>query len=183
MQRRHLAAAALALVLVLAGCGGGGSGGGSGDEHPLGQKVVVKTTNPGATTAPTTLAITVKAVRKGTMQELTSAGYTVDEDARDNTPYYVDVSYRNQGQSPIKKQLDVGLEDGDGNLITSTVVFDFGGKPFAKCPRTFEGVLAPGKSYSACTLFLVPPDKTPKRVSFLPSIPGKATDFVYWKTA
>jgi hypothetical protein len=178
-------AGSLALVLALAGCGGGsgGGGGGSGGDHPLGTRVVVQTTNPGAKTKPTNLAITVKAVRKGAMKDLTSAGYTVDKDARDDTPYYVDVGYENTGKSPIKKQLDVSFEDGDGNLITSTVVFDFGSKPFAKCPRVFEGVLAPGKSYAACTLFLVKPGVTPKRVSFLPSVPGKATDFVYWKAA
>lgn len=184
MARRLFAAGALALVLAVAGCGGGSkSGGGSGGDHPLGTRVVMQTTNPGATTPPTTLAMTVKAVRKGAMKDLTAAGYTVDKDARDHIPYYVDVKYENTGTKPIKKQLDVGMEDGDGNLISSTVVFDFGNRPFAKCPRVFEGVLAPGNSYQACTLFLVAPDVTPKRVSFLPSIPGKATDFVYWKSA
>jgi len=181
---RLLAAGSLALALVVAGCGGGSkSGGGSGGDHPLGTRVVMQTTNPGATTPPTTLAMTVKAVRKGAMKDLTAAGYTVDKDARDHTPYYVDVKYENTGTKPIKKQLDVGMEDGDGNLISSTVVFNFGNKVFAKCPRVFEGVLAPGKAYQACTLFLVAPDVTPKRVSFLPSLPGKATDFVYWKAA
>jgi hypothetical protein len=182
VRGRHLVAGLVPLVLVLAACGGGGGGGG--DEHPLGTKVVVQHTIPGGKGPGTTLGVTVKAVRKGTQEELKAGGFTIDKEDQDKTPYYVDVGYANQGSNPIKRQMDVGLEDGDGNLITSTVIFDFGGgKPFAKCPAVKGGVLAPGQTYATCTLFLVPPGTEPKRVSFLPNVPGKATDFVYWKAA
>ena len=182
MRGRHLVAALFPLALALAACGGGGAG--SGDEHPLGTKVVMQHTIPGGKSPGTTLGVTVKAVRQGTQQELKAGGFTVDKEDQDKTPYYVDVSYANQGSNPIERQMDVGLEDGDGNLITSTVIFDFGGgKPFAKCPAVKGGVLAPERSYATCTLFLVPRGTTPKRVSFLPNVPGKAADFVYWKAA
>jgi hypothetical protein len=133
--------------------------------------------------AATTLGITVLKVRKGTQAELTQGGYTIDAKNKDDTPYYVDVRYENQGTAAIKRSLDVGLEDQDGNLITAVTIFNFGGKPFAQCPAIKDGEVAPGSSYESCTLFLVPKGKEPSRVSFLPYTPGKETDFVYWKAA
>jgi hypothetical protein len=174
--------ACLALSLGLAACGGGGGGGSA---HPLGEQVVVQHTQLVGTAAgpSTTLGITVLKVRKGTQAELKAGGYKVDPKNQDDTPYYVDVRYANKGSEAIKRDLGVSLEDQDGNLISSTLIFDFGGKPFAKCPRVTEGKLAPGQSYESCTLFLVPPDRDPKKVSFLPHTPGKDTDFVYWDVA
>lgn len=176
------------LALAVAGCGGGGSksGGSSSSEHPLGAQVVVQHTEIGATgsNAPhTTLGIAVLAVRKGTQQELKAGGYQIDAKDQSKTPYYVDVRYANKGASAIKRNLGVGLEDEDGNLISEVTIFDFGGKPFAKCPHVAEGELKPGESYKACSLFLVPPGKKPSRVSFLPYDPKQATDFVYWKVS
>jgi len=174
------------LVLAIAGCGGGGGSGGgkSSSELPLGTKAVVTHTQiaSGAQKAATsTLAITVLKVRKGTQQELTQGGFTVDAKNKSDTPYYVDVRYENTGSAAIKRSLDVALEDQDGNLITSVVIFNYGGKPFAKCPTINEGELAPGSSYESCTLFFVPQGKQPSRVSFLPYNPKKETQFVYWK--
>jgi hypothetical protein len=122
----------------------------------------------------------VLAVRKGTQDELKAAGYTVDKDSRDTTPYYVDARYANKGSRPLKRDIDVGLEDEDGNLIGSTLIFNYGNKPYAKCTKVNEGRVAPGQSFESCTLFLVPNDKAPGKVSFLPNQPGTATDFVYW---
>ena len=174
------------LVLAIAGCGGGGGSGGgkSSSELPLGTKAVVTHTEiaSGAQkAATTTLGITVLKVRKGTMQELRQGGFTVDAKNKSDTPYYVDVRYENTGSAAIKRSLDVALEDQDGNLITSVVIFNYGGKPFAKCPTINEGELAPGASYESCTLFFVPKGKQPSRVSFLPYNPKKETQFVYWK--
>ena len=174
------------LVLATAGCGGGGGSGGgkSSSELPLGTKAVVTHTQiaSGAQKAArTTLGITVLKVRKGTQQELTQGGFTVDAKNKSDTPYYVDVRYENTGSAAIKRSLDVALEDQDGNLITSVVIFYSGGKPFATCPTINEGALAPGASYESCTLFFVPQGKQPSRVSFLPYNPKKETQFVYWK--
>jgi hypothetical protein len=185
MQSRFLLAG---LVLALAACGGGGGGAGgkSGSELALGTKAVVTHTQIASgnqKAATTTLGITVLKVRKGTMQELTQGGFTVDAKNKSDTPYYVDVRYENQGSAAIKRSLDVSLEDQDGNLITSVVIFNYGGKPFAKCPAIKEGEVAPGSSYESCTLFLVPKGKEPSRVSFLPYTPGKETQFVYWKAS
>jgi hypothetical protein len=180
MSTRHLLAILSAAVsLGLAACGGGGGGGSA---HPLGEQVVVQHTQLVGTSAgpSTTLGVTVLKVRKGTQAELRTGGFRVDPKNRDDKPYYVDVRYTNKGAQAIKRDLGVSLEDQDGNLISSTLIFDYGGRPFEKCPRVTEGKLAPGQSYESCTLFLVPKDRKPKKVSFLPNTPGKATDFVYW---
>ena len=187
MTRRLIASlACAALALGLVACGGGGGGGGGakgGSTHALGEQAVVQHTQivGGGGAAPrTTLAITVLKVRKGTQEELRQGGYTVDAKSRSATPYYVDVRYANKGAQAIKRNLDVSLEDQDGNLITSTVIFNYGGRPFGKCPKIDTGNLAPGKSYKSCTLFLVPKGRNPSKVSFLPYDPKHATEFVYW---
>jgi len=173
-------------VLALAACGGGGGGGKSSSDLALGTKTVVTHTQIASgnqKAATTTLGITVLKVRKGTQHELTQGGLTVDAKNKSDTPYYTDVRYENTGSAAIKRSLDVGLEDQDGNLITAVTIFNFGGKPFAKCPAINDGEVVPGSNYESCTLFLVPKGKEPGKVSFLPYSPAKETQFVYWKAA
>jgi len=177
MSARRVAALALvSLTLSLAACGGGDGGGSS---HPLGEEVVVEhAQDPSGT--PSSLGITVLAVRKGTQEQMKQGGFTLEGDELTRTPYYVDTRFENQGAAPIKRQLSVSLEDQDDNLITSTTIIDLGGAPFADCPKAGDEALAPGQSYKDCTLFLVPEGREPAKVSFLPTDPGTATDFVYW---
>jgi len=179
MSTRHVIPLALAaLGLGLAACGGGGGDGGS--NLALGAEAVVEHTQIGEGGASTTLGITVLAVREGTQEELEQGGFTLDPEEQSTTPYYVDVRYENQGADVIARQLGVGLEDEDGDLISSTVIIDLGGAPFEKCPKISEGELAPGESYESCTLFLVPEGSEPSKVSFLPYDPESETEFVYW---
>jgi hypothetical protein len=181
--RRIAPVACAVLALGVSACGGGKS---SAPAHALGEQVVVQHTEIAskAAKAPTTkLGITVLHVRKGTQAELKAGGFQIDAADQSKTPYYVDVTYANKGTQAIKRQLYVGLEDKDGNLISATTIFDFGGKPFAKCPNISDGMLQPGESYSSCTLFLVPDGHDPAKVSFLPYDPKHETQFVYWKTA
>jgi hypothetical protein len=183
MSARRIAPVVCAvLALGVSACGGGSSAA----SHPLGEQVVVQHTeiaSQGKHAPTTTLGITVLHVRKGTQAELKAGGYQVDAEDLSKTPYYVDVHYVNKGSEAIKRQLGVSLEDGDGNLINATTIFDYGGKPFAKCPRIYEGTLKPGQSYDSCTLFLVLEGKEPSKVSFLPYDPKNETDFVYWDAA
>lgn len=170
------ALAATALALGLSACGGGGGK----DALPLGQEATVGYQQP-PNGPRTTLGLTVLKVRKGTQEELKQAGYTVDEDARTSTPYYVDARYENKGQATVKRNIDVGLDDTDDNLIGSTLIFDYGGKPFQLCKNVKEGTFAPGDSYESCTLFLVPEGTDVGTVHFLSDEgPGKEPKFVYW---
>lgn len=187
-MKRHLAARAIvlsALAFVLAACGGGGGGGGG--THALGEEAVVahsELTDTGETAATTTLGITVLAVRQGSHAELEEHGFEADPEDQDTTPYYVDVRYENQGDAAVEKPLNVSLEDTDGNLIGSTLIFNYGDQPFPPCEADDKGKLQPGDSFESCTLVLVPPGVEIATVSFL-SNPGggEEPEFVYWEVA
>jgi hypothetical protein len=173
--------AALEAALALSACGGGGGAA----ALPLGEEAVAgygERNDAGAYTGVrTTLGITVLAVRKGTQDDLTKAGFEVDEDARDSTPYYVDVRYENQGQATVERNFSVSLEDEDGNLLPSTLIFNFGDRPFEPCEAVKEGKLAPGESYESCTLVLVPEGADVGQVSYLSDNgPDKEPEFLYW---
>ena len=168
-------------ALAVAGCGGGGGGSSS---LALGEEAVAQHADSGdADATPTTLGVTVHAVRQGTQQELEDGGFTLDPDEQELTPYYVDASFENQGTQTIDRRLRPGLEDGDGNLINATTIISLGGPPFEKCPQPTEGRLESGQTYESCTLFLVEEGREPDRASFLPYVPGEETDFVYWEVS
>ena len=171
--------ATIAAGLVVAGCGGGGGGSSA---LALGEEAVVQHADTGdAEATPTTLGVTVLAVRQGTQQELEDGGFTLDPDEQELKPYYVDARFENQGDQAIDHRLRPGLEDEDGNLISATTIISLGGPPFDKCPQVSgEGQLEPGESNESCTLFLVEEGREPDRASFLPYVPGEETDFVYW---
>ena len=170
--RRH---AWLAVLLMLAACGGGVAA------LPLGEEAVVEHAQlVGDTFAPkTTLAISILAVRTGTIAEL-EAAFEIDPDQRTKRPIYVDVRFENRGSQAINRELGVSLEDQDGNLISNVVIFNYGGDVFAPCPDNTEGELAPGEQFETCSLFFVDEGRTPTRVSFLPLPLGNDTVSVYW---
>jgi hypothetical protein len=172
--------AALALVMVGVARLTGGDGA---KPHPLGTEVVVGHTDvsggqPGVRTR---IGLTVLAVRKGTQQELRANGLRVDPEDESATPYYVEARFANKGPNAVKRNLTVGLEDSDGNLIPSTLVFGLGDEPFEPCPTIAEGTLQPGESYESCTLVLVPDGVDVGKVEFLSDEgPGEEPEFVYW---
>ena len=175
-----LALVAVAMVLVAQRTGDDGPA-----AHPLGTEVLVghEDVSGGAPGVRTQIGLTVLAVRRGTQEELAANGLEVDDDARDATPYYVDARYANRGERAVKRNLSVGLEDTDGDLMGRTLIFGLGaGEPFAPCPRVLEGTLEPGESYESCTLVLVPDGVDVGRVHFLSTSPGEEPEFVYWAT-
>jgi hypothetical protein len=181
---------AVVLLVLFVACGGddgGGSGAGGAPEdevHALGEGVAVgwnERDAVGARGVDTTLEVTVLDVREGTHDELTDAGFEVDEEDRDTTPYYVDARYENTGDGTITRNLDVSLEDSDGNLIGSTLIFDYGNKGFPPCENVTDGKLKPGQTYESCTLFLVPEGIELGQVSFLSDEGADVPpEFVYW---
>jgi hypothetical protein len=179
-----LALALASTALALGACGGDGNGS---KAHALGEEAPVgygERDDKGAYTGVrTTIGLTVLAVRKGTQEELKEHGFEVDAEARDTTPYYVDARFENQGDQPVKRNLDVSLEDADGNLIGRTLVFNYGNKPYKPCTEVTEGTLKPGESYESCTLFLVKEGVEVGKVSYLSDNgPDKEPEFVYWES-
>lgn len=169
------------MFILLAGCGGDG-----GEVHALGDTVTVgynQRTDTGARGVDTSLEITVTSVEEGTHDDLTDAGFEVDAEDRDTTPYYVHVRYENVGDGTVERNIGVSLEDSDDNLIGSTLVFDYGDTGFPPCESVDEGEFAPGDSYESCTLVLVPDGVEVSKVSFLSDEgEGVEPEFVYWET-
>jgi hypothetical protein len=169
-------------MLVLTACGNGGGSGGE-EVLALGEEAVVEyteTAEGGTPSAATTLGATVLGVRQGTQEELSQGGLEVDPEDRNATPYYVDVRYENEGQNEVTRNLNVSLEDSDGNSLPTTLVFDFGGEPFEPCTEVSEGTLAPGESYESCTLTLVPEGADVARVLFVSQKANAEIVFSYW---
>lgn len=168
------------VLLVLAGCGGGG-----GDVHALGETATVgynNRTETGARGVDTSLEVTVVSVEEGSHDDITDAGFEVDAEDRDTTPYYVTARYENVGDGTVERNASVSLEDSDGNLISSTLVFDYGDKGFPPCESVDEGEFAPGDSFESCTLVLVPEGVEVAKVSFLSDEgEGVEPEFVYWE--
>jgi hypothetical protein len=171
---------AFGMAFVLAACGE------DVQVHPLGGEAIVgynERTDTGERGVSTRLGITVLRVRQGTHEELRQSGFEADPEDQNTTPYYVDARYENQGPNAVTRNLSVSLEDSDGNLIGSTLIFNFGDSPLEACPQVNEGTLAPGESYESCTLFLVPEGVNIGRVSFLSDNgPNQEPEFVYWET-
>jgi hypothetical protein len=177
----------LTSIVLLAACGGddggGGSvggGGGEEDAHAMGETVSVGYADASDQTS-TTLDVTVLDVREGTQDELSEGGLEVDPEDQSSTPYYVDAKYENTGDGTVPRSMDVSLEDADGNLINSVVIFDFGDQGFAPCENVSDGNLKPGDSFEDCTLFLVPEGLEVSQVSFFatPKV-GEPSVFIYW---
>ena len=150
-------AAIVGSLAVLAGCGGGGGGGD--DVLAQGETGVVeytKTTKAGTPGDPTTLAVTVTDVRRGTKEELTKGGLELDEDNSDSTPYYIDSRFENRGQNAVPRNISLMLEGSDEKSLPGTLFLNYGDKPYKPCPDKSKGTLKPGESFETCTLVLVP---------------------------
>lgn len=161
------------------------TGGNGAKANPLGTEVVVgqHDVSEGEPGVRTQIGLTVLAVRTGTQQELEANGLQVDSEDKGATPYYVDARFANKGPNAVKRSLDVGLEDSDGNLLPRTLIFGLGTDPFKPCTEVTEGTLKPGESYESCTLVLVPEGRDVDKVHFLSDNgPGEPPDFVYWAT-
>jgi hypothetical protein len=182
MASRVIAVLALAMAAVaMTGCGGDGDDGD--DVLALGETAVIEytpTTSSGAPGNPTMLGITVTAVRRGTQDELAEGGLEVDAEDQNATPYYIDARYENRGQKPVERAIDVSVEGPDGETLPSTVVFNFGGRPFKPCRNVSEGTLAQGESFEDCTLVLVPGGDEADTVLFVSQKANNEIVFTRW---
>ena len=174
----------LGLIMVgIAQLTGGDDGGSDGDSLALGETAVVEYTQSDDSGKPgpeTMLAVTVNDVRAGTRDELTKAGFEIDDEGKNSTPCYIDARYENRGQAPVKKTINVDLEDSDGESLPSTLIFDYGDKGFKPCQGVTKGTLAPGKSYESCTLVLVPEDQEVDKVLFVSQKANSEIVFTRW---
>lgn len=169
------------VVSSLAACGSGGTGGPA--KLALGTRAEVAYTAPASgdnAAVDTRIAVTVLAVRKGTQSELVEGGFTIDDDIKDSTPYYVDVRYENVGTGEALTDQSVLMEDTKNNTVSGTIVLNLGGEPFSHCVAVETKPLPAGQSYEECTLFLVPKGKKIDRVRFVSQGPDAKITFTDW---
>jgi hypothetical protein len=111
------------------------------------------------------LAITVTRLRKGTLKDF--ADFTLDEQTKKSTPYYVDAKVKNIGASKLSKvPPPLYLVDGTNALVqASTFESDFKPCNAGPLPRRFK----PGKSTKVCLVYLVADKGKLNTVSFRPT--------------
>lgn len=126
---------------------------------------------------PTKVGVRVTAVRKGSVADL--AGFNLDRRQRRSTPYYVDASFKNLGRFGLSRNLlRASLEDADGREYRPTTVVMIGGT-FRRCPGPGSAKLRPGRSFTACSVVMLPKGARPGRVRFQGDV---AKDPLFWKT-
>ena len=162
-------AMAFALSLLLGACGTEPEG------HALGTVVDTEYVDQVTGASEGTGTVAVTDVRRGSVSELAEA-FELDADEKDMTPYYVDVTFTNDGDGVVDLHTPSGV-DGDDNLLQPLVVIAIGDAPaYDPCPALAE-TLAAGASTSGCAIVLVPQDVELERVSYLG---GTGQDFEYW---
>ena len=185
-----LLAAAVALVLGATGCGAAKTATKAVDDVaiaksepgedllPLGRGVASPYIDYGTANQakPTKVGVSVDAVRKGRLADL--KGFNLDRKQRRSTPYYVEASFKNLGSFALSRNLlRASLEDAGGREYRPTTVVLVGGT-FRPCPEPSSASLRPGRSFTACSLVLLPKGSTPGRARFQGDV---TKDPLFWE--
>jgi hypothetical protein len=174
-SRRLLVLATLLGVTSVAACGGGSSGS---DAEPLGTPVSVGYYPHSGVDMTGSLKVTVTGVRAGTAAELAAGGFSLDDDQKDMTPYYVDVTYQNTGSTLVQNPPSPDGQDKDGTDYSALVVIG-DASAYHPCPGTPEK-LAPKQTAKGCAIVMVPDGGSLARISYFP---GGTESFRYWKAS
>jgi hypothetical protein len=169
-----LQTALLGVTSVVTACGGSSQP----DAAPLGTAVAVGYYPDSGVDMTGSLDITVTAVRTGTAAELAAGGLSLDDDQRDATPYYVDVTYHNTGTTVVKNPPSPDGEGKDGTDYISLVIIG-DASAYHPCPGTPETV-APKQTAEGCAIVMVPDGGSLARIRYFP---GGTESFRYWKAS
>jgi hypothetical protein len=149
-----------------------------GDTLPLGRSAVSPYIDYGTENQakPTKVGVSVDAVRKGSLSDLKS--FNLDRKQRRSTPYYVEASFKNLGSFALSRNLlRASLEDADGREYRPTTVVLIGGT-FRPCPRSSASPLRPGRSFTGCSVVMLPKGAEPGRVRFQGDV---TKDPLFWE--
>lgn len=171
-SRPLLLLAAVVGTALLTGCGDSSEP----DASPLGTTAAVGYYPDSGVDRAGTLDVTVTAVRPGTQAQLEAGGISLDDDGADMTPYYVDVTYHNTGDTEVRNPPDVEGEGKDGTSYPALVVIG-DTSAFDTCPGTPRSI-APRTTATGCSIVMVPDGGTLERIQYFP---GGTEDFHYWK--
>jgi len=111
------------------------------------------------------LEVTVKKAEQGSTKDFT--GFILDDYTKKATPYYVDVTVENVGESNVGGvPVPVwGVDQTNTLLPPATFTTTFRRCPSEQLPKKFGG----GESFSTCLVFFAPDKGTLKAVSFRPN--------------
>ncbi|NUU19954.1 MAG: hypothetical protein HOV68_00325 [Streptomycetaceae bacterium] len=127
---------------------------------------------------PSNLQVTITAVEKGSIEDLTSAGIAVKDEDKASTPYYVRATFKNVGTGDLSYShptTKFGALDAADRSLGFTVLF--GG--FKKCDAPKTDQFANGAEVTGCKVYLVPAGATVASVTY--DFPDLSADPVVWK--
>ncbi|WP_436772527.1 hypothetical protein [Yinghuangia sp. YIM S09857] len=122
--------------------------------------------------------VTVTAIEKGAIEDLTSAGIDVKDEDRSATPYYVRATFKNVSAADLSHSHPTipftALDASDRNL-GHTMIF---GK-FDKCEAPDTDMFTNGAEATGCKVYLAPPGATVASVTY--DFVDLSADPVVWK--
>jgi hypothetical protein len=188
-----LLAAAVALVMGATGCGAAKTAtktvgdhvkvaktDPAGDALPLGRGAVSPYVDYGTANQAeqTKVGVRVHDVRKGRIADF--EGFDLDRKQRRSTPYYVEASFKNLGSFALTRTLlRASLEDTGGREYRPTTLVVLGGT-FRHCPQPARSKLRPGRSFTGCSVVMLPKGSEPGRVRFQGDV---TKDPLFWEAA
>ena len=123
-------------------------------------------------------SVTVTAVRRGAINDLSQAGYTLDADQESSTPYYIDVRFENTSSVQVEPRSPGGIDE-NGDSILALTLLDFGGPGFEPCagvPHTVR----PAATAEGCVVVLVPSGHVLKRIYY---VAGATVPKLLWQAS
>jgi hypothetical protein len=179
--RRALIGATATMLALTTACSSSASG-----PAPLalGASATVQDVSPASGTTPavdTSFTVTVLAVRKGAVSDLTSAGYSIDADQMKDTPYYVDVRWTNAGTGEATRNQVISVEDPKLGGLTSLTLVSLDGSSFDTCKPGDGSAFHPGDTYESCAIFFLPAGRAPTTVRFVSQAKNGTITFTDWK--
>lgn len=125
------------------------------------------------------LQVTVTAIEKGTIDDLTAANVKVKDEQKSSTPYYVRATFKNVSNTDLSDTSLIvplrGLDQAGRDLGFITVL-----GTFKKCQRPDAEDFTNGAEVSGCRLILAPAGTTVASATF--EFPRKSSDEpVTWK--
>ena len=162
--------------------GGGGGGGGAGELTPtgttlrVGQTAVVEFETKSLSKVTTKLAITVKSVQKGSIDDM--KGFDLDAQTKVSQPFYVTASFKNVGGKPMEPGGIFGLinaHNSNGDELSSLSLLG----DFEKCEGLPPKTLGVGKSYTQCDVYIAPSGQDVAKVVFGHFVESEETEITW----
>jgi hypothetical protein len=144
----------------------------TGTKLALGQAATVQYETESLSKETVKLAVTAVSVKKGAIADLKN--FNLDAQTKVSEPYYVTMSFRNNGPKPMKPGGIFGLINAHNAAGDKLGRLSLIGE-FKKCDGTVQDTLAVGASYTDCGVYVAPPGQGVTEVEFSFYLESKKT--------